>query len=179
MKNNLIIRSIFFIAKTIAVLFVVGIFSIILVQRVFNNNVSLFGYRIFTVVTQSMEPDYMVSDIIISKNVDTNTLKVGDDVVYLGKVGTFENKIVTHRIIEIVENDGPKEFYTQGINNTGVDPVVTEDQIYGVVLGKSSILSFLSKLVSTPFGFMLLVLLPGSILIATEIFDKFNEKEEE
>lgn len=163
--------------KTLLVVIVTLVFIVIATQRIFNNKISLFGYRIFTVVTKSMEPDYKVSDIIVSKKIDQDQLKVGDDVVYLGNTGSFENKVITHRIIEIEEDEAGKEFYTQGIANTGVDPAISGDQIYGVVVGKSNILTFISSMVSSPIGFLLFVILPGSILISSEIFSKTKNEE--
>ncbi len=164
--------------KIIVVLLVVLVVLTILVQRVFDNNISLGGYRMFTIVTGSMEPEYQVFDIIISREVATDEIEVGDDVVYLGKEGAMEDKIVTHRVIRIEENE-KKEFYTQGIANTGEDPVVYGDQIYGVVVSKSLVLSFISNLVNSPLGFILLIAIPGSILIGEEIMQRFFKKEEE
>lgn len=167
----------FKIAKILLTIFVILIVSVILIQRIFNNNVSLFGYRIFTIVTGSMEPDYKVYDVIISKSVEPDTINIGDDLVYLGSEGTFAGKIVTHRVINKEVIDSKITFTTQGIANSGVDPAVDEDQIYGIVQSKSLILSFASKLVSHPIGFMFLILVPASILIATEMYERIGKKE--
>lgn len=175
--ENKTLGIIFKIIKILLTLAVVFVVSIILIQRIFNNNVSLFGYRIFTIVSGSMDPEYKILDVIVSRTKEISEIEVGDDLVYIGRTGTFEGKIVTHRVIKIEMEDNKKAFYTQGIANTGVDPVVYEDQIYGVVLHKSVILSFASKLVSHPLGFMLLILVPASILIATEMYDRLQKKE--
>ncbi len=171
--KNIIWKSIKFIVVVVVVLIVLAI----LIQRVFDNNISLGGYRLFTIVTGSMEPEYKVLDIIISREKEIEEIVVGDDIVYVGKEGNVEDKIITHRIIRIEEND-EKEFYTQGIANTGEDPVVYEDQIYGVVVRKSVVLSFISRLVSSPIGFILLIVIPGSILIGEEVMQRFFKKEE-
>lgn len=160
------------IIKVAVTVFALLIISLVLIQRIFNNDVSLFGYRMFTVVTGSMDPVYKVMDTIISKEVDASKIKVGDDVVYVGKEGSFDGKIVTHRVIDIENQDGKLVFTTKGVANTGVDPLVYEDQIYGIVLGKSNILTFMGKLVANPFGFIILVMLPASFLIASEIADR-------
>lgn len=165
------------ITKVLLTIMVIFVVSVILMQRVFNNNVSLFGYRIFTIVTGSMEPDYKVMDVIIAKTAESKTIEIGDDLVYLGREGTFANKIVTHRVIKKEVIDSKLTFTTQGTANSGVDPIVYEDQIYGVVLRKSLVLSFASKLVTHPLGFMFLILIPAAILIATEMYDRLQKKE--
>ena len=44
-----------------------------------NNEVpSIFGMSIVTIVSDSMEPDYKVGDVMVIKKADTNNLKVGD-----------------------------------------------------------------------------------------------------
>ena len=170
-----ILKGTFKILKVLLTLLIVLIVSIILLQRVFNNKVSIGGYRIFTIITESMVPVYNVFDVIISKNIDAENIKVGDDVVYLGSEGSFADKIITHRVIEIENENNTYNFTTQGIANTGIDPVINESQIYGVVVKKSVILSFISKLVNNSFGFYFLILIPLAILIVSEIVDKVKK----
>ena len=81
-----------------AILFIIAVLmlAVVILQRVSDNSVSLGGYRIFIVATGSMEPKYLVSDVLISKEIDPSQINVGDDVVYKGKEGTFKDKVVTH-----------------------------------------------------------------------------------
>lgn len=177
-KENKIFKIVKNILKVLITIFILIIVGVILIQRIFNNNFSLAGFRIYTVATGSMVPEYNVLDIIITKTKDMNEIKIGDDVVYLGKEGDFYNKIVTHRVIGKQETDGKTYFRTKGIANRSEDPLIDETQIYGVVLKKSFILSFISKLVNSNVGFYLLILIPGAILITLEIIDKVNKKDE-
>lgn len=170
-----ILKGIFKVFKILLTLLIILIVSIILLQRVFNNKVSIGGYRIFTIITESMVPAYNVFDVIIAKSVDAENIKVGDDVVYLGNEGSFADKIITHRVIEIEKENNTYNFTTQGIANTGIDPVINESQIYGVVAKKSTILSFISKLVNNSFGFYFLILIPLAILIVSEIVDRVKK----
>lgn len=166
--------------KSIKVLFSLIMFLVILIivtQRVFNNNVSIFGYRIFTVATGSMEPVYKVMDVILVDEVDSKTLKVGDDVVYLGSSGDFRGKIITHRVTKIDDTGKIIKFYTQGVANTAEDPVVEETQIYGKVLHKVVMLSFINKIINNPIGFFFLIVVPITVLIFLEIIDRQKEIE--
>lgn len=178
MKNNKIINMILMFLKVISVFLIIIVVSIVFVQRVSDNKITIGGIEIFTIVSESMAPEYEVWDMLVSKEIDPSSIKVGDDVVYLGKQGDFENKIVTHRVIEIKENSGKREFVTKGIANDIADPIVGEDQVYGKVLFKSNVLSFLSKLVNNLYGFYFIVFVPFVIMLFIEIVEIVNEREE-
>ena len=91
------------IVKAIIIIVMVTYVTFIIAQRV-SGNKSVFGYRIFTVATGSMIPDYDINDVLAIKKVNSNDLKIGDDITYLGKKLDVNGKIVTHRIIDIKEN---------------------------------------------------------------------------
>ena len=170
-----ILRMIWKILKWIMSFLIVLIVSVILIQRVSNNKFTLGGYSIFTVVTQSMIPKYQVGDMLLAHVEDASKLKVGDDVVYQGSVGTFAGKIVTHQIINI-EEGSPRKFHTKGINNMIEDPVIDETQIYGKVVMKLTVLSIISKLVSNQYGFFFIIFVPIVILVFGIVMDTVNDK---
>lgn len=174
-----ILKGLYKFFKIILTIIIILIVCVILIQKVFNNKISIGGYRIFTVVSPSMEPDYKVYDIIVSKKTETSNLKIGDDIVYLGKKGDFNNKIITHRIIDILNDENSYTITTQGIANTAPDPEINETQVYGKVILRSKILSFLSRILNSTIGFYCLILIPTSLLIIAEIFDKDKEKDVE
>lgn len=178
-RENKLLKFLIKVVRIIVAIFIVLVVALILIQRVFNNKISLGGYRIFTIITESMVPEYKVNDVIISKEIDASKINVGDDVVYLGKEDTFKDKIITHRVIEIDDSENIRKFTTQGIANTGVDPEIDETQIYGVVIRKSVILSTISKLVNNSIGFYFFILVPTVFLIFLEIIDFTKEKKEE
>ena len=157
------------IIKTIIWIIAILIVGIILVQRLYNNKLTVANYSIYTIVTESMVPKYKVGDMILARRVDTNSLVVGDDVVYLGKEGSFNGKIVTHQIISIDSENGV--FHTKGIANLVEDPVITGDQIYGKVITKLTILSFLSRIVSNQYGFYFAIIIPAVLLIFEVFID--------
>ena len=171
-----VLKIIWNIAKIILWILVIFIVSMIVLQRVSNNKITLASYSIYTVVTESMLPKYKVGDMLLAKKVDTNTLKVGDDIVYLGKESTFDGKIVTHQIIEIDESTGIKKIHTKGLNNIAEDRIITEDQIYGKVITKLTILSFLSKIISNQYGLYFIIIVPAVILIFQVFIDVKNSR---
>ena len=177
--DNKFIKFLLKFIKVVVWIFVLLVIFVILVQRIFNNQVSIGSYRMFTVVTGSMDPVYKVGDVVISKEVDPSTIKKGDDVVYLGEKNDFKDKIVTHRVIKIEKKDNEYYFTTKGIANDYSDPVISSDQIYGKVVYKPVVLSFLSGILNTKLGFYLLIFVPVAFLIFLEILDYIKRKEGE
>lgn len=175
--NNKIIQSIFLVLKALVGTLVALVLVIIITQRIFNNEQSFFGYRIFTVASGSMEPKYTIMDMLLVTDLNSADIKVGDDLVYMGQEGTYAGKVITHQVIEINDDAGKKQFLTQGIANPLSDPLVNEEQVYGKVIHKLSVFSCINKIISTSIGFLLLIILPISILILLEIID-IKEKRE-
>ena len=97
--DNKFVGILFSIIKIIVWIFILCILAVVLIQRIFDNKVSIGNYRMFTVVTGSMKPEYDIYDVVIVKNTDLKDIKVGDDVTYEGAKGSFDGKIVTHRVI--------------------------------------------------------------------------------
>lgn len=177
-KNNKFINIFVKIIKAIVTLFIVFVVSIIFIQRISDNKITLGGIGIYTIITQSMVPKYNVGDMVITKSVDPSTLKVEDDAIYMGEKGDFNGKIVTHQIIDIETEDGKLYFHTKGINNDVEDPLVSEDQIMGKVIYKSVILSFISKIVNNAYGFYFVIFIPFGILVAMEIIDMIEDRKD-
>lgn len=133
----------------------------------------------FSVASSSMAPDYQVGDVLIVKITEPEDIKVGDSVTYYGKVGSFANKVITHQVIKIDKDvDGNTIFHTKGISNLVEDPIVYEEQIYGVVQFKSEILSFIYKLINTKYGMFLLIIVPIFYIIGSEMLTFMLENEE-
>lgn len=179
LRENKALKIIGNILYYLLVILVLLILVVVLLQRFTNNNASIGGIRIFNIVTESMVPEYEVGDILISKSIDPSKIEVGDDLVYLGATDSFQGKIVTHRVIGIEQEDGKYKFHTKGIANTVEDPVVSEEQVYGVIIYKTHILSFISKIINNLYGFYFLIFMPLAILIIVKIVKIHNEKEDE
>ena len=168
------------VLKVVATIVIVSFASVVLLQRFSNSTISVGGYRIFAVVTGSMEPVYKIGDVLLCKKIDENKLKVGDDVTYLGKEDTFKDKIVTHRIVKIEKKDGNNIFLTQGVATKRIDPPIEYSQIYGKVSRKLVLLSALHSYSTSSMGFFVCVVIPIMLLVGTEIIqtmlDKYEKK---
>lgn len=174
-KTNLF-EKIIFILKTICIIILLLIIVVLAFQRFSNNAIAIGGIRVFNVATESMIPKYEVGDVLLVKEVDTDTLEVGDDITYLGEKGSFKNRVVTHQIIEIEEVDGEKIYHTKGIANTSEDPTITADRIYGKVIYKCKIISLLTKLMNNMTALYILIFIPIGILIFLQIKSHMDNK---
>lgn len=167
--SNKIFKIIFGLLRFVVYGFLVIYVAFVLFQR-FTNNSSFMGYRFFNVATGSMIPVYNINDVIIVKETDVTTLKVGDDVAYKGTRAGLEGKIITHRIIKIEEdNNGKLIFFTQGVNSEYADPSINGNQILGKVEGKLFFINDLNHVVKSNFGFFFLVFCPLVLVISLEI----------
>ena len=142
---------------------------IIVFQKVTDNNKSIAGYRIFRVITGSMEPEYEIGQVVISKEIPADEIKVGDDIVYLGKTGEYSGKIIMHEVVQIDhKEDGSLNFHAKGLHSASVeDPLISESQIYGVVKVKSAILTLLYKLATSIYSaFIIITVLVLNVFIS-------------
>ena len=169
--DNKVIKIIGKIIYVLLYIIILVTLLVVLTQRFSNNNFTIVGFRIFNVATGSMVPEYNVGDILISKEIDPNELQVGDNIVYQGEKQDFKGKIVTHKIIEKREENGKLFFTTKGIANEEADPEISEDQIYGKIVYKTIILSFISKIINNIYAFYFLIIIPIAIIICKLIID--------
>lgn len=174
--NNKVFKGIAVGLKAITSTLIIIVISIIFIQRVSDNRVTLFGYSMFTIVSESMVPKYEIRDMVIAKKVVAEDIKIGDDVVYLGEESNLNGKIVTHQVIKKEYKNGKYIFQTKGLANEVEDPEIEYDQILGKVLKKSTLLSLLSHVVNNVYGFYFIIFVPFAILLFFEINDIMKEK---
>ena len=136
MKALNIIRSIF---AWLMVALAVGmmIFTVISVSTFDRADRSLFGYKAFIVLSDSMsKTDFSAGDLVLVKEVDPSTLKEGDIIAYTSQNTSNYGETVTHKIRKLTTDaNGEPGFVTYGTTtDTDDETVVT----YPYVLGKYS-----------------------------------------
>ena len=170
------------VVTKLATLIILVISIIIVVQKVTNNKQSFLGYRIFRVQTGSMIPKYQIGDVILVKEKNIDKIKIGDDITYQGDEGIIKGILITHRVIDIEEIDGKKAFHTQGIANSLEDPIVSGEQINGVVQSKMHILTLICSLLNNKYIFYFCGVLPLTIYVFFRVFkgsfDKYEKRAE-
>lgn len=135
----------------------------------------LFGYECYTVISGSMQPEYMVGDLIYVKEVDVNTIEVGDDITFI----LNEDLVVaTHRVIRIdAEN---QHFYTKGIANeiADTDPVHFNNVI-GVPQFSIPKLGYVSDFVQHPPGLYITISVGAILILLVFLPDLLGKKKKE
>ena len=92
-----------------------------------NETPDFLGYKSFVIVSESMEPTIMTGDAIFTKKIKQEDLKVNDIISFRQR-----NEIITHKIVDIIEEDGIIKYKTKGDNNKNEDKeTVTYDKIEG------------------------------------------------
>lgn len=92
---------------------------------------SVFGFSPVIVLSGSMYPEFDTGDMIFIQAIDPDTLQVGDVICFLE-----EETAVTHRIMEIQQEDGQTLYITQGdANNTEDALPVSQNQVQGKYTG--------------------------------------------
>ena len=107
----------------------------IMAQLAVNPNATpnIFGIKLFSIVSGSMEPEISKGDVILVEKVDQGELKEGDIISY-----KVENETITHRIIKIenIEN-GEVQYTTKGDSNDIPDSIkIKYENIEGKYISK-------------------------------------------
>ena len=134
--------------------------ALVVLCAIFLMGSRILGYRVFNIISGSMEPKYSVGDLIYVKAVDVNTIQVGDDITFI----LNEDLVVaTHRVVRI---DAEKQhFYTKGLSNEieDNDPVHFKN-VLGVPQFSIPKLGYVSDFVQHPPG-MYIAIAAGAVLI--------------
>ena len=160
------ILTILILLILIPILFVSGV--ILMNSYVHPDEVpSFFGWKPFIVLSGSMETQISVGDLVIVKEVDTSILKKGDIIAFK------ENDIViTHRIDDIITEDGTVKYITKGDNNNIRDEgTVLPEQVEGIFICNISGLGNLAIFIQTPMGMIVSLSIPVILLIIIGIMD--------
>ena len=169
-KENKILKTIWNIIYTILFLIVLLMLLVVVMQRVTDNSITIGGIRMFTVATGSMKPVYEVGDVLIAKEIEPEEINVGDDIVYRGEKSSFNNKIITHRVISIEkQEDGNYKITTKGVANEKEDPEINQTQVYGKIIYKVHTLSYIGRLIQNIYVFYFIIFVPIGLLIFKQI----------
>lgn len=146
-------------------------FTIVSVTTFDRNDRALFGYKAFIVRSDSMAAtDFDAGDLILVKEVDPNTLQVGDIIAYRSADSTNYGETVTHKIREITTNEaGEPCFITYGTSTNTDDPTpVTYINVLGKYEGRlAGVGTFFAFLKTTP-GYLCCIFLPFALLIVAQ-----------
>ena len=147
------------------------VFTVISVTTLDKNNRSLFGYKMYKVLSDSMSAtDFSAGDLVFSKTVDPSTLKEGDIISYISQNTENFGETVTHKIRRLTTDaDGNAGFVTYGTTtDTDDEKIVT----YPFVVGKYQFhipkLGYFFDFLRTTPGYIVCILIPFLLLILSQ-----------
>ena len=160
------------------VVILIAIFSVLVVILSLTSKSSgvpnLFGIAPINVISNSMEDTLMVDDLLFCETTEKRAepFEVGDIVSFYQMIDG-ENRLNTHRIVEVVKDEGVTYYKTQG-DNKKTNPVPDEDlKTHGQILAKYTgkkipgVGAFFS-FIRTQLGFFLVILLPMILFFVYE-----------
>lgn len=133
---------------------------------------SFFGWKPFIVLSGSMESEIYSGDIVVVKEVDKENLKVNDVIAFKN-----DDIVVTHRIVEIVNENGTTKYITKGDNNNTQDKdYVLPENVEGLYQFKVSNLGNLAMFIQTPTGMLVCLSIPILLLILVQVSENAKNK---
>lgn len=163
---NVVRKVLFWLVIAVAAFMMV--FTIVSVTVFDRDERTLFGYRAYIVLSDSMSAtDFNAGDLVLIKETDPATLQAGDIIAYRSQNTENYGEVVTHKIRQLTTDaEGNPGFITYGTTtNTDDEGVVT----YSYVLGKYQSRipkagAFFQFLKTTP-GYIVCILIPFLLLI--------------
>ena len=141
-----------------------------LATRDTNQVASLAGYTPLTVASDSMSPTFRAGDLIIIRKCDPQTLKEGDIVTFHTIINN-EFALNTHRITEIQDLGGARNYVTKGDNNELADiHMIADGDIVGKYVGHLAGFGKVMSFLSSSLGFLLVIVLPLLIFFIYQVY---------
>lgn len=144
---------------------------------------TLFGYAPMIVLTDSMvgdgEDNFSGGDLIFVKTVKAEEVKTGDVISFFDPAGNGTS-ITSHRVVEIMNEDGAISFKTKGDNNNTEDKLpVPAEKLAGVYTGfKIAGAGRVAMFMQTSWGLVICVIVPIVLLIVWDAVRRarYNKK---
>ena len=141
---------------------------------------SVGGYLPLIVLTDSMYPYIESGDLIICHTAQAEEVKVDDVISFFDPAGNGTS-IVTHRVLEIVQEDGTIKFRTKGdYNNTEDKMLVPGDSLVGVYKSRIAGAGNIAMFMQSTTGLIVCVVFPivalvGYDMVRRRIYEKNKE----
>ena len=134
--------------------------------------VQLLGLDVLVVQSGSMEPAYPTGSLVYLIKADAEELEVGDVVTF--KLSA--NVRGTHRIIEVVEQEGRRFFRTKGDANEHADNgLLAPEDIVGQVLFGIPLLGYVIAYIQNPPGTYVAIAVGALLALLTFLPDLLTE----
>lgn len=131
---------------------------------------SIGGTMPLIVLTDSMYPDIKSGDLIICKKVDPADLQVDDVISFYDPAGNGTS-VVTHKIVEIIDENGALSFRTRGINNNTDDRLsVPADKVIAEYTGlRIPVAGNIAIFMQSTAGLIVCVIVPIVLFVGYDV----------
>lgn len=129
-------------------------------------------FNAYVVMSGSMLPQIKIKDIVVTKRVPEERLKVEDIITFISPDERLGGITITHRIKEKFYDDSIKGFYyrTKGDNNNIADPsLVPYDNILGKVILKIPKLGYLQDILASKGTVIIVIIIPCLVIFSYDI----------
>lgn len=127
----------------------------------------------YVVVSGSMQPTIGPGDVVVVNDVSPSRIQQGDVIVFRSSgAGERANADrITHRVVDVVREDGQLYFRTKGDANEEPDQqLVPAEDVIGRVGFHIPYIGYVINFGSTDAGLVALVIVPSALLIANEVW---------
>ncbi|MHB9288140.1 signal peptidase I [Halobacteriales archaeon Cl-PHB] len=125
--------------------------------------------------SDSMSPAISAGDVVVVQDVETSALAAGDVITYRSD-RPADSQFVTHRIVDLAQSDGQRQFRTKGDANEGPDPeLVPASAVQGRVWVTIPLVGHLVAFAGSDLGLVAFVVVPAVVLVLTEAYSLYQD----
>lgn len=130
---------------------------------------SIGNYFPLVVLTDSMYPEIKSGDLIFCRAAEPEDIAVGDVISFFDPAGNGSS-MVTHRVVEVLREDGSLAWKTKGdANNTEDTAPVPMGNLTGIYCGRIAGAGNVVMFIQTVPGLILCVVCPIVVLVGYDI----------
>lgn len=136
-------------------------------------------YALVKVLTPSMEPTIPAGTYIIAEKVQAESVREDDVILFYSSDPAIYGKVNTHRVADIIVDNGERSFITRGDNNPVNDsfPVYEKDLVGRYVKNSVPLTAFVGFF-SKPYVYFPAVIIPAAVLVVFSIKDVLKKARE-
>lgn len=126
--------------------------------------VRLVGLTPYTVLSGSMEPTYHVGSLIYVRPIDAQEIEVGTPLTFTVSDGSL---VATHRVVELITENGETLYITKGDANDVTDPPLEYSRVIGSPVFSIPYLGYFSTWLQSGAGVIAGIALAAMLLLTS------------
>lgn len=157
-----------FLSRKTAERAICGLLSLIMLATLFVMIAPHFlNWQFEAILSGSMSPALDTGELVVVFPVNPNAIQIGDIIVF--HPPREPDTLIVHRVVAI-ESGSPLSFQTKGDANPSADAyLVPAYNVVGKVRFHIPLLGHFTRFAQSTLGFILLLAIPGTIIIALEL----------